>query len=190
MDNDGDNDLVVVSGLKELAIIKQDSSTIPGTLADVPNRYTIETSYWPSMGPSAVGDLNGDGKNDLIVTDPGNSGLINLFLQADGGTLGPATILPQPFLPSAIVKISDINRDGLNDILCGEVVPGFPPKSLTYVMYQTPTHSFVTSVYSFETKSGGGGTVGFAVGDVTGDGKPDAIVTWQDEDLRVLPNVP
>lgn len=189
MDNDGDNDLVVMSGHKEVAIIKQDSSAKPSTLKDRPDRYAIQTSYWTDSGPFAVGDLNNDGKNDLIVTDPGNSGLINLFLQNNGGTLSPAIILPQPFIPWGGVLIGDMNRDGLNDILSASVDAGFPAQANTWVMYQSSAHTFSpVTPYSFPTQSGGGGTVGFAVGDVTGDGKPDAVIAWQSEGLFVMPN--
>ena len=189
MDNDGDNDLVVRSGHKEMAVIKQDSDSLPGTLSDTPERYQIQTSYWPDHGPSAVGDLNHDGKMDLVVSDPGNSGLLNIFLQNNQGTLDPARILPQLFIPWAGLHVIDINRDGLDDIVSGSVDAGFPAMSSTYVMFQLAGQVFSNPVaYSIPTKSGGGGTVGFAIADVTNDGRLDAVIAWMDEGLFVMPN--
>lgn len=189
MDNDGDNDLVVRSGHKEMAVIKQDSNSIPGTLRDIPERYDIQTSYWPDHGPSAVGDLNHDGRIDLVVSDPGNGALLNIFLQNNTGTLQPATILPQLFAPWAGLLVVDINRDGLDDIVSGSVNAGFPPMSSTYVMFQSTGQFFSNTVaYSFPTRSGGGGTVGLAIGDVTNDGILDAVIAWMDEGLFVMPN--
>jgi hypothetical protein len=185
MDNDGDNDLVVVSGQNELAIIKQDSSTTPGTLRTVPDRYAVQPE-----GPFAVGDLNNDGKNDLAVIGSGNSGFTSVFLQNKGGALNSPTLLPTPsIIPWAGATISDINRDGLDDIVSASVDPGFPAGANIFVMYQSPAHTFsAITTYSFPTLSGGGGTVTLVTGDVTGDGKADVTMTWMDEGLFVMPS--
>ena len=89
-------------------------------------------------------------------------------------------------MTSSPIRIADINRDGLNDILSAS-------GTAITVMYQSPAHTFTTSLYPFVIRGGGAGgvfSVGFAVGDVTGDGYPDAVVTADDTNLKVLPNIP
>jgi hypothetical protein len=188
MDHDGDNDIVVQSGLKQFEIIKQDSTAVPGILVDTPEYYDVQTTYWPQFDAFAVGDLNGDGKNDIVALDPGNNGTMNVFLQNNDGTLDPPILSVPFFAPPYGVEIADINGDGLNDILGDQVNPGM---GRVYVLYQAVNHTFQNPIaYSFPTISGGGSIEhqALAVGDITGDGKPDAAMTWQDEGLFVLPN--
>ncbi len=74
MNHDGSNDIVLQSGVLQLAVIKQVS---PGTFSTTPDFYTVQTSYWGSFRSFALGDLNGDGRTDVAVADPGNSGYLN-----------------------------------------------------------------------------------------------------------------
>ena len=100
MDGDGDNDIVVQTGNLQLGIIKQNSSSLPGTLNATPENYAVTTSYWSEIYAFAVGDLNGDGKNDVVVLDPGNNGYMNIFLQNSSGTLESPVLVSGPSLPS------------------------------------------------------------------------------------------
>ena len=182
MDNDGDNDIVIQNGLKQLAVVKQDSTVVPGTLVDIPEYYDVQTTYWPQFEAFTVGDLNGDGKNDVVVVDPGNSGTMNVFLQNNDGKLDSPILTVPWFAPPDGVEIADINGDGLNDILGNQ-------GGSVYILYQTLGHMFHDPiVYSAPTISYGGSIEhqGLAVADITGDGKPDAVMTWHDEGLFVF----
>lgn len=191
MDNDGDKDIVVQSGLKQLAIIKQDSTVSPSVLDGTPDYYSIQTSYWPHIRTFEVGDLNGDGRNDVVTADPGNNGYLNIFFQNTAGTLDPAVLIPVFSTPLYGIEIADVNGDGLNDI-AGEVVD--IGSGAVHVFHQKADHSFGNPIaYRFTTLSGGGSPESDALsfGDVTGDGRPDAVVTWwPDKLLVVLPGIP
>ncbi len=192
MDHDGDMDLILKSGPLELAIIRQDGSQTPPVLSPTPEFHTIQTSYWSSFDAFAVADLNGDGRNDVAVLDPGNNGNLNLLYQNPQGSLDGPALTPQPSSPPYGLEAADIDRDGMNELLGDLVTPTFDANSggIIYVFEPDSTPPFGDSVeYSFGTVSGGGSAIhdALSLGDVTGDGYLDAVVTWADEGLYVLP---
>jgi FG-GAP-like repeat len=180
MDNDGDQDIVVQdfkTTQGQFSVIKQDSSVTPGALSNSPKTYQIPGAF----RTFALGDLNGDGMIDVAVSDYANSNVV-LFLQNSAGTLQAPVALP----PSTGVgiEIADVNADGLNDLLSDT-------GNDLLVYLQAPDHSFKTPVpYRYQSQSFGGG--GFylhlAVGDITGDNRPDAAANHEGMGLFVLPN--
>lgn len=186
---DAYNDVVVQSDMLTLAILPQLANH---TLSATPSTYSVATSYWGKFDAFAVGDLNDDGKNDAVVLDPGNGGYVNVFIQGSDGRLTRSTPLTLDVPPFG-VEIADINGDGLNDIVGEDVSPGFPwGVGKVHVLFQTATHDFERPVtFTFETISGGGSLQyqSLAMGDVTGDGIADVVVTWKDEGLWVLPGI-
>jgi hypothetical protein len=65
---------------------------------------------------AAVGDLNGDGKPDVVVTDGGTEGQIGVFLNTGNGSLGIGSFLNVGGAASS-VWLADFNDDGHLDIL-------------------------------------------------------------------------
>lgn len=184
MNNDGLNDVVLQSGLKQIAVIKQ---TSPGTFSSTPDFYTVQTTHYSDFWSFALGDLNNDGLTDLAVMDPGNSGYLNIFTQNTSGTLSGPILRIVSGQAQNEVDIADLNGDGLNDILvisCGYEVQ---------ILYQAADHSFGNpfSIY-FPTATYGGTAVhdAMSIGDVTGDGLPDIVSSWSTEGVFVLPRLP
>ena len=181
MDNDGDQDIVVQNFLTsqgQFSVIKQNSSVTPGVLSSTPETYTASGAF----RSFALGDLNADGRNDVVVSDYSNFTL-QVFLQNSTGTLNaPITIPPGAGGLPAGIKIADIDGDGRNDLVAdaGQNV-------LVYL--QAPDHSFSNPI-AYPYQSGfccsGGEPV---VGDVTGDGKPDVVVSEDHLGLFVFANV-
>jgi len=128
VNGDGLPDLIVADGTGYVEILLQNPSK-PGTFG-TPIKLTVPV---PSTGPTrpvrlAVGDLNGDGLPDIVVTSStpptpeivgGYYGTVTIFFQdpSNPGTYPAALIQQFPLLGSPVqVKIADLNGDGLNDI--------------------------------------------------------------------------
>jgi len=68
----------------------------------------------------AVGDLNGDGKLDMVVTDAGSGG-VSIFLGHGDGTFSAPTFMTTGNNPFSVV-IGDLNGDGKQDLAVANYV--------------------------------------------------------------------
>jgi type VII secretion-associated serine protease mycosin len=112
---DGRADLLATtSGNAPNALVTVFQQNSDGTL-------TAGTAYPANQIPEAVeaGDLNNDGRPDVVVANEGWFAVSVLLQQADG-TLGPYVVLPGPInqlTRPAGVAVGDISGDGRNDIV-------------------------------------------------------------------------
>jgi gliding motility-associated-like protein len=128
----------------------------------------------------AAGDLTGDGKPELVVTNAGNTS--SLIILGNISTLGGPVAFGAPtvFTPTSgydgarYVSIADMDGNGWLDL----VVPSFDLSTVgVFLNSGTGTVSTAfTLTGSFVT---GMGPIGVATGDLDGDGKPE-IVTSND----------
>lgn len=122
----------------------------------------------------AIADVNGDGLNDLIVTDPGPTGgmtpTVNVLLQdatKHGTFLAPVSYgIATQDLPKSIV-VTDLQGDGGLDIVIGA------KQTVTVLLHDpaTPGKFLPATVYAAP------GANEIAVADINGDGKPDIVVS-------------
>lgn len=122
----------------------------------------------------AIADVNGDGLNDLIVTDPGPTGgatpTVNVLLQdaaAHGTFTAPVSYpIAMQDLPQSIV-VTDLEGSGHLDIVIGG------QQSVTVLLHDpaNPGKYLPATVYSAP------GANEIAVADINGDGKPDIVVS-------------
>lgn len=96
-----------------LSVLLQNPAA-PGTFLPAAN-YTTDTRSWTI----AAGDLNGDGKPDLIVGNMGSfdGGSVSIFFQDAGA---PGRFLPEIIYPEANVSWAvpaDINNDGKQELV-------------------------------------------------------------------------
>jgi hypothetical protein len=126
----------------------------------------------------AVGDLNGDGRADLVFrmvlsqTNYVPSTALGVVYQQAGGTLAPAVSLsPQTGLNTAYLTMADYNADGVRD-----VVEFFTPSSTDYqakittMLQSLPPGSFALVDTSLAWVRGIDDGV---AADLNGDGRPD-----------------
>jgi FG-GAP-like repeat len=116
----------------------------------------------------AAGDLDGDAKLDLIVSD----GNVQIFTNKGAGALaGPVTYSPGK---SQRLGLGDLNGDGRLDIVTSTSdtdQSGVPTTGLS-VLTSAGAGSFIGTHYLVT-----GGSPEFVVGDLTGDGKPEVAMS-------------
>ena len=131
---------------------------------------------YPSGGAYALwlaaGDVNGDGKADIVVTNECNNtndcsqGVVSVLLgNGDGTFQAPVTYSTNNDGESVV--LADVNGDGKLDIVLAS------DGGSISVMLGNGDGTFQSAV-SYD--SGGVYSLGLAVGDTNGDGKPDIMV--------------
>jgi hypothetical protein len=120
----------------------------------------------------AIADVNGDGLNDLVITDPGPVGsppTVNILLQdpAHHGTfLAPVSYsLPGNSVPQSIV-VADVNGDGHPDIVIGG------SSAVSVLLQDAATAGVFLAAANYAVNNANE----VAVADVNGDGLVDIIV--------------
>ena len=124
----------------------------------------------------AIADVNGDGANDLVITDPGPTGgmapTVNILLQnpASLGTfLAPVSYPIATLDLSQSIVVKDVDGDGRPDIVIGG-------QQTVTVLLQTRAPA-APGTFMAATVYPAPGAYEIAVADVNGDGKPDIVVS-------------
>lgn len=187
VNDDGLLDVVVMSGqglIDNLAILTQDGM----------GGFNPVSSY--DLGGNelthgvTVGDLNGDGRNDVAVTFGGNrpSSSVGVFLQDDTGGLKTAIHYPSYDCPEPI-QAADVNGDGRDDLV---VLHGGWIRMGVYL--QQADGSLAEEQLFPIPNASHYNPHGLAVGDINGDSAPDVVIADYNSGLVILyhstPNLP
>lgn len=118
----------------------------------------------------AVGDLNGDGIEDIITAaGPGGGPRVTVIDGFNGTVLRDFFAYEAGFRGGVYVAAADINRDGFVDIVVGADEGGGPRVRV----FDGRTNVVLMDVFVYESSFRGGVRVG--VGDFNGDGVPDIV---------------
>jgi hypothetical protein len=167
LNHDGRADIVASDFISNTISVY--SQKVDGTLA---SRVTYATGIQPDA--LAVGDLNHDGLDDVAVSH-WNSPSIGIFTQKPTGSLNTMLAYSAPLAGYDDIAIGDVNGDGLNDVVKMNGINVVPRLS---VYLQTNT-GFLAGASPYDINcTGDCSPGGLAVGDVTGDGRADVLVSY------------
>lgn len=168
VNGDGLNDVAVVTSLYNNHTARDGKvqvflQNVAGGL-DPPIIYATSGTFANSPQTVAIGDVNHDGRNDVVA---GNSGKdIEVFLQNAAGRLDPG--VTHPTSDSDKVRIADLNNDGFQDVV--GIGPGNNSVSIWFQngngILKAPVSYYVTHT----------GWDDLEVGDVNNDGLKDIVV--------------
>jgi hypothetical protein len=163
INNNGLNEVVIGNNGLNIQIFSQDVS---GTL------YSSATYTTVNSFRIKIADLNNDGLFDIVGSGSPNNDSIDIIYQNMDGTLNNPTSLPVTHGGGADLVVGDVNNDMLTDIVLTN--SGLAPGEIA-ILTQSAGGAFnAPAYYDFGNTFDGN----VAVGDVTGDGKGDVVVTY------------
>jgi len=180
VNNDGLSDLIVMTGQNALNQFRVLLQTNGGFSTAVP--YDLGASEL--AGGVGVGDLSGDGRNDVAMSSGGNrpNSKMTFFNQQLDGTLLRGVTTNSYDIPGAVV-VADIDLNGRADVLT--LHEGWQRLG---VYFQTAPGGFETEKLFVIPYASLYNTHGLVVGDVNGDRMPDVAIADYNNGLVVLTN--
>ncbi|HEY3836442.1 MAG TPA: VCBS repeat-containing protein [Bryobacteraceae bacterium] len=175
LNGDGNADLVLSNGDIESPAALAGAGTITVYLGKGDGSFQAGVNYTIGVHATAVaiGDLNGDGKPDMIVSDGGGSGfppapgaLAVLLGNGDGTFLKAVRYASSG--PLTYVTMGDFNGDGFPDVAAASN----SGQSVTVFLSNGDGTLRNEILYG-----AGGAPTSVAVGDLNGDGKPDLLIS-------------
>jgi hypothetical protein len=122
----------------------------------------------------AVGDVTGDGIVDVVAVTDGNVSIparVAVIHGITGAVVSTPSLIPSTYIGALSVAVGDVTGDGIADIALGtnESVPRVR-------MYRGGAFSPLVD-FAVDGTSGFRGLTNVALGDITGDGRADLVVT-------------
>ncbi|MCZ6786607.1 MAG: VCBS repeat-containing protein, partial [Planctomycetota bacterium] len=173
LDNRPGDEILVIqrnSGvLRSLRLAKKKAPAL-GTI----EIHAFEKTRGSKARAMAIGDLNGDGRNDIVVTEPG-SAQVAVYFQDESGTMSGRRLFPS-LSGTSSVRLADLTGDGKNDVIV-----------ISSTEKAVGISSFLGGRLGFPRLIDVDGTpLALDTGDLDGDGKTDlAVIAELDKKRRM-----
>jgi hypothetical protein len=180
---DGRDDIVVMSGqlyaVPNVSVLSQ----LAGGGFSAPATYSVGTNI--NTQGIGIGDVTGDGRNDVVVSYGGNrpGATIGVFPQTSAGVLGPVVPYASYDIPEP-VEVGDVDLDGRADVVTlhgGWNDAGLYRQTMSGGLAAEELYPIP---YASHYKPHG-----LALGDIDGNGSPDIALADYNNGLIVLRNV-
>ncbi len=170
VNGDGYSDIIIGANGTNTAYCYYGSSSGPAATAS----WSVTGSGGFGITVAAAGDVNGDGKSDVIVGTASGNMAYAYYGSASGLATSASWSSPAGtgHFGSSVAAAGDVNGDGYTDVIIGAYM-----SNTAYVYYGSSTG--ITSTGPGPTTLTGAGYYGYSVasaGDVNGDGYADVIV--------------
>jgi 6-phosphogluconolactonase (cycloisomerase 2 family) len=189
LDQDGKQDIVVANVSSNSISVFRNTST-SGSITS--GSFAAKVDFTTGLNPFsvAIGDLDGDGKFDIAVTNS-NAGNVSVFRNTStNGSISTSSFAAKiDYLTGSnpySVAIGDIDGDGNQDLVIANNGSDNVSVLRNYITGGTLTvHSFATLI----NVAAGSSPRSVAIGDLNEDGKPDIVVANQSSNtVSVLRN--
>lgn len=170
IDGDGKPDLITANWKKSISILQ---NTGNGGNVKVSGPFIFSTATVTTPNDLAIGDLDGDGKNDVVCLNYNGNSMSIFRNKSSINNISFATCIDMATggNPKGI-SISDIDGDGKPDIVVSNSI------SNTLSIFQNiSTSANIAFIKISDISTGSGSNPRFvSIGDIDGDGKPDLVV--------------
>ncbi len=170
IDGDGRPDLVVGNYVSSTASVFRNTSTSGSiTSGSFASKIDLATGAMPNY--VAIGDIDGDGRPDVVTTNYYSNTITVLRNTSTSGSISfaPKVDFTTDAFPNGIA-IGDIDGDGKPDV----VITNYYTNTVS-VFRNTSSSGSISFAPKVDFTTGGTPN-GIAIGDIDGDGKPDLVV--------------
>jgi hypothetical protein len=179
---DGKPDLAVVNGTLSIFL----NTTAPGS-STVSFAAPVDFSLGSHCYSVTAGDLNGDGRPDVVVGNSSFNNVSVLLNTTATGATTPSFTAQQTFAIGSLAEglaIADLNGDGKPDL----AVANLDDSTVSVLVNTMATGASTPAFAAQQTFAVGSSPISVAVADFNGDGRPDLALSSELSGATVLLN--